>query len=180
MALREDLQNNGMRAEKGTSSTMFDGRAPGTVAWPESTQQVSDALRVAIAAGATVAVRGAGTKLTWGSPAGHHDLVLDLSAMNKVLEHQPGDLIVSAEAGCPLATVQAACSEAGQRLALDEMVPGTTVGGLIATNPSGPLRVLAGTVRDLLIGVTIVLADGTIAHAGGRSSRTSRATTSAN
>lgn len=168
MALREDLRNNGIRAEKGTSSTMFDGRAPGTVAWPESTQQVSDALRVANAAGATVAVRGAGTKLTWGSPSGYYDLVLDLSAMNKVLEHQPGDLIVSAEAGCPLNVVQSTVARAGQRLALDEMVPGTTVGGLIATNTSGPLRVLAGTVRDLLIGVTVVLADGTVAHAGGK------------
>lgn len=168
MSLRETLQHRGIDVEQGTSATLFDGRAPSCVARPTSTGEVAETVRAAREHGAVVAVRGAGTKLTWGSPAGHLDLVLDLSAMNRVLEHQPGDLIVSAEAGCPLNVVQSTVAQAGQRLALDEMVPGTTVGGLIATNTSGPLRVLAGTVRDLLIGVTVVLADGTVAHAGGK------------
>lgn len=168
MTVRELLQDKGIQAEQGSSTSLFDGRAPGIVARPTSTEQVAQILQVTSEHDLTVAVRGAGTKLTWGSPGGHLDVVVDLSAMNRVLAHEPGDLIVSAQAGCPLRDLQRACADAGQRLALDEMVPGTTVGGLIATNPSGPLRVLAGTVRDLLIGVTIVLADGTVAHAGGK------------
>lgn len=168
MSLREALQAAGIEAEQGSSTSLFDGRAPGVVARPNSTEQVSRTMRIATEQDAVVAVRGAGTKLSWGGVGAHLDLVVDLSGMNQVLEHQPGDLIASAQAGCPLSAVQARCAEAGQRLALDEMVPGTTVGGLIATNPSGPLRLLAGTVRDLLIAVTLVLADGTIAHAGGK------------
>lgn len=168
MTVRELLHDRGIHVEQGTSTTLFDGRAPGIVARPTSTEQVAEIMRVATEHDLTVAARGAGTKLTWGCPGDHLDVVVDLSAMNQVLAHEPGDLIVSTQAGCPLSAVQEACGAAGQRLALDEMVPGTTVGGLIATNPSGPLRVLAGTVRDLLIGVTIVLADGTIAHAGGK------------
>ncbi|MBC9956883.1 FAD-binding oxidoreductase [Yimella sp. cx-51] len=149
-------------------SDTFDGADVAVTVRPTTTQEVSTALRLAHERGASVLVCGHGTKQTWGGPAGTTDVLLDMSTMDQVLEHQPGDLIVSAQAGCPLADVQQLCGQAKQRLALDEMVPGSTVGGAIATNPSGPLRVLAGTMRDLLIGITLVLADGTIAHAGGK------------
>jgi len=117
--------------------------------------------------GRTVVPTGRGTKLSWGMPV-EPDVLLDLSAMDRVLDHQPGDLIVHVEAGATLASVQEVVGRAGQRLALDETVPGGTIGGILATNASGPSRLHAGTARDLLIGVTVVRADGVVAKAGGR------------
>jgi glycolate oxidase FAD binding subunit len=88
--------------------------------------------------------------------------------MSAVLDHAAGDLIVKAQAGTRLAAVQDAVAQAGQRLALDDPLGGATVGGVLATNLSGPRRMAFGTARDLLIGITLVRADGVIAKAGGR------------
>lgn len=70
MSLRETLQHRGIDVEQGTSATLFDGRAPSCVARPTSTEEVAETVRAAREHGAVVAVRGAGTKLTWGSPPG--------------------------------------------------------------------------------------------------------------
>ena len=137
------------------------------VAHPTSTAEVADVLRDAAARGRTVVARGSGTKQTWGLPVAA-DLVVDLSGMDRVLDHQAGDLIVDTEAGARLADVQALVGKERQRLALDETVAGASIGGTIATNASGPQRLLSGTARDLLIGVTVVRADGVVAKAGGR------------
>ena len=117
--------------------------------------------------GGTVVPTGRGTKLSWGMPV-EPDVLLDLSAMDAVIDHQPGDLIVHVQAGATLAAVQEVVGRAGQRLALDETVPGGSIGGILATNASGPSRMHSGTARDLLIGVTVVRADGVVAKAGGR------------
>src|SRR5439155_20875155 len=77
----------------------------------------------------------------------------------------PGDLLVVVRAGTPMAELQDKLAPGGQQLALDA---GGTVGGTVATNASGPRRVLYGTARDLLIGVTLVRADGVVAKAGGK------------
>jgi glycolate oxidase FAD binding subunit len=145
-----------------------DGVAPALVARPGSTEEVSGVLRVAAEQGLAVVPRGAGTKLTWGRPPERADLVLDLSGISGVVDHAAGDLIVEVHAGTPLAEVQSTVAGAGQRLLLDDPVGGSTVGGALATNLSGPGRVAGGTARDLLIGVTLVRADGVVAKAGGR------------
>jgi glycolate oxidase FAD binding subunit len=88
--------------------------------------------------------------------------------MDRVLDHQAGDLIVDVQAGARLADVSTHVAKERQRLALDETVPGASIGGTLATNASGPQRLLVGTARDLLIGVTVVRADGVVAKAGGR------------
>jgi glycolate oxidase FAD binding subunit len=85
-----------------------------------------------------------------------------------VLEHAAGDLVVRAQAGVRLAGLQAALAPAGQWLALDPPEPRATLGGVVASNASGPRRLRYGTVRDLIIGITVVLADGTVARAGGK------------
>lgn len=144
------------------------GVRPRLVARPTSTEQVSQLLSAASEDGLVVVPRGRGTKLRWGVPPRSVDLLLDLSGMDRVLEHQAGDLIVAAEAGTPLTAMQDTCARADQRLAIDELVPGTTIGGLIATNLSGPRRMAYGTMRDLLIGVTVVRPDGVVAKAGGK------------
>ena len=144
------------------------------VATPASTDAVAEVLRVAAEHGLAVTCRGSGTKLRWGAPPARLDLLLDMSRLAGVIEHAAGDLVVSARAGTPLATVQDMVAGAGQRLAVDPVVPpgveppAGTVGGLVATAASGPLRLSYGAVRDLLIGVTVVRADGVVAKAGGK------------
>ena len=162
-------------AVRGTAHTrdagaedLVDGVLPALVASPESTAQTSEVLRAAAAHGLTVVPRGQGTKLTWGAPPSRVDVVVDVSRMNQVVDHAAGDLIAVSEAGARLADFQQAVAAVGQRLAVDETVAGASIGGTIATAASGPARLLAGTMRDLLIGVTIVRADGVIAKAGGR------------
>jgi len=137
------------------------------VAHPTSTAEVAEVMRDAAARGLTVVARGRNTKPGWGL-AVTPDLVVDLSGMDRVLDHQAGDLIVDVQAGARLADVGAHVGTEGQRLALDETVPGASIGGTVATNASGPQRMIAGTARDLLIGVTLVRADGVVAKAGGR------------
>jgi glycolate oxidase FAD binding subunit len=144
------------------------GVQPALVARPGSTDEVAGVLRAAAEAGLAVVPRGNGTKLTWGLPPERADLVVELSRMSAVLDHAAGDLIVQTQAGAPLSAVQETVSGAGQRLALDDPLGGASVGGALATNLSGPRRMAFGTARDLLIGVTIVRADGVVAKAGGR------------
>ena len=151
-----------------SAGDLVDEVAPGLVARPADTDQVAEVLRAAAAHGLSVVPRGRGTKLSWGLPPASADVLLDLSALDRVLDHAAGDLIVAAQAGARLADVQEVVGGGGQRLALDETVPGGTVGGMLATNTSGPRRVATGTARDLLIGVTMVRADGVVAKAGGR------------
>jgi glycolate oxidase FAD binding subunit len=150
------------------SRDLVDGVAPRLVARPTSTAEVSEVLRMAAADGLSVVPRGAGTKLSWGAPPTSADVLLDLGGMDRVLEHAAGDLIAATQAGARLADVQRTLADGGQQLAIDETVEGATVGGALAANASGPRRLVAGTMRDLLIGITVVRADGVVAKAGGR------------
>ncbi len=144
------------------------GVAATYVARPASTEETAALLRIATELDLAVVARGAGTKLAWGAPPERADLVVDLSRLAAVVDHAAGDLVAVAQAGCPLATLQAALAPSGQRLAIDEPVPGSSLGGSIATNSSGPRRMLHGTFRDLMIGTTVVRADGVVAKSGGR------------
>jgi glycolate oxidase FAD binding subunit len=93
------------------------------------------------------------------------DLTTD--GLDRILEHEPGDLTCVVEAGIRLSVLQAALAGAGQRLALDP--PGDpTIGACLAANLSGPLRHRFGAPRDLVLGVTLVLPDGTVASSGGK------------
>ena len=154
--------------EDPTSEDSVDGVPAGLVARPTSVGEVAEVLRACAAHGLTIVPRGHGTKLGWGAPPTSADVLLDLAAMDRVLDHQAGDLIAETEAGASLSTLQQTVGEQGQRLVLDEMVPGATVGGMLAADTSGPERMLVGTARDLLIGITVVRADGVVAKAGGR------------
>jgi len=137
------------------------------VAWPGTTEHTAAVMRVATHHDLAVVVRGSGTKLTWGARPERVDLVLDTSRMDKVVEHAAGDLIVVVGAGRRLDDLQGDLAGSGQRLGVDPARRGT-VGGLVATAATGPSRLLHGPVRDLLIGVTVVRADGVVAHAGGK------------
>jgi glycolate oxidase FAD binding subunit len=138
------------------------------VAAPSSTEQAGAVVRAAAARGLSIVVRGAGTKEDWGHPPRKLDLVLDTGRLAGVVEHAAGDLIVVVRAGTPVSDLQTKLATAGQQLALDAPFPGATVGGTVAVGTSGPRRMAYGTVRDLLIGITIVRPDGVVARAGGK------------
>ena len=144
------------------------GVAPAYVAHPGDAGEVATVLRSAAALGMTTVARGAGTKLDWGAAPERVDLLLDLSGMAAVIEHVVEDLVVRVQAGCPLSGLQHVLNEAGQRLPLDEVVEGSTVGGVVATGICGPLRHRYGGVRDVVLGVSFVRADGVAAKSGSK------------
>ncbi len=133
---------------------------------PESPEQAGAILRDAAERGARVRVSGAGTR-RWGACGEPADLELRTRGLRRVVEHNAGDFTVIAEAGLHVADLQATLAAAGQRLALDQP-GGGTLGGLVASGDSGPLRHRYGAPRDLVIGVRVALVDGTTARAGGR------------
>lgn len=137
------------------------------VASPGSTEELSEVLKVAAAHDLSVVPRGAGTKLTWGTPPTVVDLVIDTTRMDALVEHAVGDLIAVVGAGRLLDDLAADLAPTSQRLGVDPARKGT-VGGAVATASSGPLRLHHGAVRDVVIGMTAVRADGVIAHAGGK------------
>ncbi len=133
---------------------------------PRTTSEVAEVLRTT---SGTVLIRGAGTHRDWAGRADPPDLVLDTTALNGVLTHNPADMTASVRAGTPLLDLQQHLASDNQWLALDPPAgaAGATVGGLLAAGDSGPSRLRYGGIRDLVIGVTLVLADGTVARAGG-------------
>jgi len=149
---------------------------------PDTFEEAAAALAAATADGRRVRIVGAGTKLGWGHPDTPADAELHTGGLHRILEHNAGDLTASLEAGVPLATAQRTFAAAGQMLALDPPLgdpdaeageagsgaPTPTIGGVVATADSGPLRHRYGAPRDLVVGVTVALSDGTIARAGGK------------
>ncbi|TPG35001.1 FAD-binding oxidoreductase [Mycolicibacterium hodleri] len=117
----------------------------------------------------TVLIRGGGTKLDWAGRVSDPDITLDTTGLAGVLTHNPGDMTASVLAGTTLAALQDHLADSGQWLALDPPSAGSgaTLGGLLATGDSGPSRLRCGGLRDLVIGVTLILADGTVARSGG-------------
>ncbi len=136
---------------------------------PPSASELARALREADEAGLAVIPRGSGSQQYVGNPPARADLVIDTTALAGVVEHTPADLTVTVAAGTRLADLQTVLARAGQRLPLDPAHQDVaTIGGLIATNASGPRRQRHGTLRDLVIGTRVALVDGTIARAGGK------------
>lgn len=165
----EDIANLlGRSVRPATLTDAIDGVQPSLVAEPVSAQEAAGVLRLAQQHGLAVAPRGGGTKMGRGNIPRRVDLLLSTARLDRVLEHAAGDLVVRVEAGARLTDVQQVLIQAGQWLALDPFEAEATVGGIIAANASGPHRLRYGTVRDLLIGITYLLPDGTVAHAGGK------------
>jgi glycolate oxidase FAD binding subunit len=129
------------------------------------------ALADAAAGPESVRILGAGTKQSWLQPAPDPQVEIHTTGLDEIVEHNAGDLTAVLEAGVPLARAQQRFAEAGQMLALDPFLgPGhaATIGGILASADSGPLRHRYGAARDLVVGMTVGLSDGTIAHAGGK------------
>ena len=147
----------------------ISGVLPQFVAEPDDEKQLAGALSLANEAGMTVVPRGGATKLNWANPPKKVDLILSTARLNRIVEHAWADLTVTVEAGCPLQSLQKTLAEHGQRLGFDSLWPErATIGGVLSTNDSGALRMRFGALRDLIIGVTIALPDGTLASSGGK------------
>jgi glycolate oxidase FAD binding subunit len=135
---------------------------------PGNTEEIAAVLRLAQENHLAVVECGGGTKLGWGYPVASA-LVLEMHRLNTLREHTWQDMTCTVEAGCTWAAMQSGLAQHGQFVAVDPLWPDrATVGGIVATNDSGALRQRYGGLRDLIIGMTIVLADGTIAHTGGK------------
>src|SRR5688572_16765570 len=122
------------------------------VAAPGSTEEAAALLRAAARQGLTVVPRGRGTAIGWGAPPRGLDLVVTTERMDTLVEHVAGDLVCVVEAGATIDAVNEQVSEHGQQLALDQPVPGATLGGTVSTTRSGPRRLLYGSPRDQVLG----------------------------
>jgi len=139
-----------------------------TVLSPANTDEVAAILRAANTESLAIEPTGGRTKLTWGSRVTPR-LQLSTTRLTGIREHVWQDMTATVSAGTPWSVMQRELARHKQRVALDPVFPDrATVGGVIATNDSGVLRRRYGSLRDLVIGMTIVLADGTIARSGGK------------
>ena len=166
-----ELVGPGAVRAAGAADAIGDLR-PSLVVRPGTALEVAAVLRAATERGWAVVPRGGGTTLLWGGRPHRCDVVLDTTGLDALVEHAPADLVCVAGAGMRLGALQATVGAAPgfhQRLMLDPpQGEDATLGGLVATRASGPLRQRYGTMRDLLIGAQFVLADGTVARTGGK------------
>ncbi len=150
-----------------TGQDAIDGVVPRHVASPESAEELALILAEASRDRQSTVIRGGGSKLGWGRVPGQVDLVIGTEKLNQLIAHRFGDMTVTAQAGMPLADLNRLLAGHRQYLAIESAFDRATVGGIVATNDSGPMRHRFGTPRDLLIGVTLAMTDGRIVKAGG-------------
>src|SRR3954452_9793917 len=166
----EDLQKivGEEHAREATEEDAVDGITPSFVAGPGSIEETSELMKLANEEGLTAAPRGGGTKMSLGNLPRDLDLIVSTVRMNEIIEHVPGDQVVRVQAGLNLQDLQEQLAKANQLLGIDSPEKGSTIGGIVAANSSGPRRYRYGTVSDRIIGITVVLPDGTVAKAGGK------------
>ena len=159
----------GLLPDDQRSRYTIDGIGPQAVVLPRSTHEIQEVLDYATDSGLSVIPAGSGTKLGVGNPPEQVDLVLSTSRLDQVLEYEPADLTVTVEAGIRLATLQAKLAEHGQYFPLDPpYADRCTIGGITATNASGPSRLRFGSARDLVLGMRVVQSSGTVVKSGGK------------
>ncbi|MCJ7822018.1 MAG: FAD-binding oxidoreductase, partial [Armatimonadetes bacterium] len=146
-----------------------EGQRPVAVAMPGSSEEVAELLRAASEQRLSVLIRGSGSLLHLGAPPGPMGLVVSLARLNQIVEYDADDLTVTAQAGMTLGALQQTIGEHGQMLPLDPPGPGSaTLGGIAATNLSGPMRMRHGGPRDMVIGLRVALTNGTVVKTGGK------------
>lgn len=144
-----------------------DGTMPALVIEPAEPAQLAAAIAWVTRERLKTVIRGRGSKLSWGRTPSQVDVVLSTAQLNREVIHRHGDLTATVQAGVTLSDLNRQLASQGQWLPLDSAFDGATIGGLIATNDSGPLRHRYGTPRDLLIGITLAMTDGQIVRSGG-------------
>jgi glycolate oxidase FAD binding subunit len=138
---------------------------------PTTYEEAAEALARAAANGERVRFRGGGTKFDWGNAVREPDVITSTARLNRILEHNAADLTAVVQAGVSSRALQERLAASGQMLGLDPPLgpaDEATIGGIVATSDSGPLRHRYGAPRDLLLGMTVALSDGSIARSGGK------------
>lgn len=152
-----------------TGADAIVGVAPRSVFEPRSQEECIEVFREARASRLALSVVGGATELGLGAPPTRLDALVSSQRLDRIVEYAPSDQVVVVEAGMPLSALEDVLAKNGQRLACDPPLGDrATIGGLLATNNFGPLRTRYGSLRDLLIGVSILRADGTVARGGGK------------
>jgi glycolate oxidase FAD binding subunit len=155
--------------DAGADRWSVQGVRPSLVCKPSSAEALAEALARCDKAGAAVIPWGGGTQQRLGNPPSRADVALVTTGLNRILEYEPADLTATVESGMRLSDLQAAMRENGQWLPIDAPVSSeATIGGVLATNASGPRRLKEGGPRDLVIGTRMANVDGALTRAGGK------------
>ncbi|ODH02231.1 glycolate oxidase [Nostoc sp. KVJ20] len=162
-------ENIELSQQKRIQQAIASGKLPSCIVYPRSQEQLAAVIATAYTNNWRILPCGSGSKLSWGGLAKSIDVVVSTERINQLIEHAVGDLTVTIEAGMKFSDLQTLLAKSRQFLALDPTAPeSATIGGIVATGDTGSLRQRYGSVRDQLLGITFVRADGEIAKAGGR------------
>ncbi|MEH1824631.1 MAG: FAD-binding oxidoreductase [Nostoc sp.] len=162
-------ENIELGQQKRIQQAIASEKFPSCIVYPRTQKQLAAVIAKAHTNNWHVLPCGSGSKLNWGGLAKGIDVVVSTERINQLIEHAVGDLTVTVEAGMKFSDLQALLAKSRQFLALDPTAPeSATIGGIVATGDTGSLRQRYGSVRDQLLGITFVRADGEIAKAGGR------------
>lgn len=168
-ALLDALGSEGVRTGAAAAEYRLGDAEPAVVALPRDEEGVSRVLALAWESGLAVVPWGGGAHQTVGRPPTRYDVALDLRRLNGIVAYEPADMTATVQAGIRLADLHTRLGDAGQFWPLDpSLADRATVGGVVAADLNGPLRCRYGTVRDLVLGVRVAHADGTVTKAGAR------------
>src|SRR5437868_6941267 len=146
-----------------------DGLFPRLVVTPTTVEEVPQIVALTNAHGLSLLTRGGGSRMSIGGLPERIDVLLETNRLTRLLEHEAPDLTCHVEAGLTLTALQAKLAKKGQWLALDPPdAAQSTVGGILASNASGPKRLRYGSARDLVIGLHVIQANGEVTRSGGR------------
>ncbi len=156
-------------ARAGQASDAVVGVVPSRVIEPATLDEATEAMAACASERRHLAFVGGGTELGLGAAPERLDVVLRTAALDRIVEHAPLDQIVTVECGVRVGDLQRALAAHGQRLSIDPPWPErATIGGVVASNAFGALRTRYGSIRDLIIGVSFVRADGARVRGGGK------------
>lgn len=162
-------ENIELSKQKRIQQAIASAMPPSCIVYPSTQEQLAAVIAECSQNNWRVLPCGSGSKLNWGGLAKGVDVVVSTERINQLIEHAVGDLTVTVEAGMKFSSLQAILAKSRQFLALDPTAPElATIGGIVATGDTGSWRQRYGSVRDQLLGITFVRADGQIAKAGGR------------
>ena len=167
--LSNTVGDSGILPNDQVTEYTVDGIHPKAVVVPGSILEMQDVLRTASERNVSVIPAGSGSKLSIGNVIPEVDIVLSITRLNKVIAYEPADLTVTVGSGMKLSVLQKELGVHRQYLPLNPPYADTcTIGGIVSTNSSGPLRLRHGTARNLVLGMHVMLANGTIVKSGGK------------